>query len=567
MEKGELIRLRSPERYFLLLILLGAATLRLYDLGYRPMHGDEANQAMKTGVLLETGVYTYDPFEHHGPTLYYLTLPVLWLNGVATKVDMTEAMIRVVPALFGIALVGLSFLLVAPIDRRAGLLAALLVAISHGLTYYSRYYIQEMSFVFFAAGLLWCAYYYLLTRRMAWALGVGAFLGLLHATKETSLLVVVAMLGALGGVLLLERIQFRELFEELADTGEEGGKPVRCLNWRQLAAALAAALVISVVFFSSFFTHGRGPLDSVLTYSTYLHRSEGHGSSGLHDHPWYYYLWILGWYYREAGPKWSEGLILGLALVGGIWGMCGAWRGDRTNQTDRTDPDDSSDKTCASACTPRILEHFLIVYTLLLVGGFSLIPYKTPWNLLIFLHPLCLLAGLGAFRLLTMPKALWVRAAVALLLVAGAMQLTGQTWRGIFTYGADVRNPYVYAHTSSAIRRLTERVADLAAVHPNGNQLVIKIFRPGDDYWPLPWYFRAYPNVGYYRGLAEDCDADIILTSPEVAGAVQERLKSEYHFENHGLRPGVLLPTFIRKNLWDAYMANRGGTAPAKETQ
>jgi len=396
----------------------------------------------------------------------------------------------------------------------------------------------------------------MLTRRMNWALGAGIFLGLLHATKETSVLVVVAILGALGGVLLLERIQFRELFEESAETGEESDTPVlryRRFNWSHLAAASAAALVVSVVFFSSFFTHGRGPLDSILTYSTYLHRSEGHGSSGLHEQPWYYYFWVLGWYYREAGPKWSEGLILGLALVGGI---ASVWR-PLGIKNDYYEADGCHYWSMDYTQGVVLLQRFLLLYTLLLCVGFSIIPYKTPWNLLIFLHPLCLLAGLGAFRLLALPKSRWLRAAIALLLAAGAVQLTGQTWRGIFTYGADVRNPYVYAHTSSAIRRLTDRVGDLATVHPKGNQLVIKIFRPGDDYWPLPWYFRAYPNVGYYRGLAEDCDADVILTSPEVAGAVREKLKDTYHFENNGLRPGVLMPTFIRKDLWDAFMATR----------
>ena len=525
------------EMGLLLLLLLGAAFLRFHDLGHRPMHGDEANQAMKTGALLETGSYAYDPFEHHGPTLYYLTLPVLWANGVASKAEMSESMIRIVPAAFGLLLVWFSWLILAPIDRRAGLLAALLVAISHGLTYYSRYYVQEISFVFFAAGLLWCGYHYLTSRRLAWALGAGAFLGLLHATKETSVLVVAAMLGALACVVFWDRLRAKRAV------------PL-AVNPKHLAGAAAVALAVSVVFFSSFFTHARGPLDSILTYSTYLGRAEGHGSTGLHEHPWYYYLWLLGFYYREAGPKWSEGLILGLALVGGLWAM-------RGTLTDRTDQTDSSDKARVSVGSPRILERFLIVYAFFLVTGFSIIPYKTPWNLLIFLHPLCLLAGLGAWRLLFAYRPIVWRVAVALLLALGSLQLLGQTWRGIFTYGADTRNPYVYAHTSSAIKRVTDRVADIAAIHPRGGQLHINIFRPDADYWPLPWYFRAYPNVGYWTGLPEDCDADIILTSPETAGAVRERLKAEYHFENHGLRPGVLMPAFIRKDLWDAFMAGR----------
>lgn len=540
------------------------------------MHGDEANQAMKTGVLLETGAYAYDPYEHHGPTLYYLTLLILWVNGVASKAEMTEPMIRVLPTCFGLGLVLLSWVIVAPIDRRAALLATFFTAISHGLVYYSRYYIQEMSFVFFAAGLVWCGYHYLRTPRLGWALGAGAFLGLLHATKETSVLVVAAMLGGVVCVLVYERVVGRDTGknEETAravrrETQSRRGVTVppyllylREFNWKHLGGALGVALVVSVVFFSSFFTHWRGPLDSILTYSTYLGRAEGHGSTGIHEHPWYYYLWLLGWYYREAGPKWSEGLILGLALVGVVWGL---WRPlGGTCATDRTDQrnhaSEAAEGDCAGSTRGRsatLLERFLIFYALLLLAGFSIIPYKTPWNLLIFLHPLCLLAGLGAYRLVFAARAWWWRGAVALLLALGSVQLLGQTWRGVFTYGADVRNPYVYAHTSSAIRRLVERVDSIAAVHPRGNAIHINVFRPNGDYWPLPWYFRAYPNVGYWPGLPENCDADIVLTSPEAAPAVHACLAEEYHIENHGLRPGVLMPTFIRKDLWDAFMADR----------
>jgi len=204
---------------------------------------------------------------------------------------------------------------------------------------------------------------------------------------------------------------------------------------------------------------------------------------------------------------------------------------------------------------------FLALYTLFLIVGFSIIPYKTPWNLLIFLHPLCLLGGLGAQCLTGLQRALWVRFLFGVLILAATTQLAGQAWRGSFTYGADVRNPYVYAHTSSAIRRLTERLTDLAAVHPRGDQIHINVFRFDGDYWPLPWYLRRYPNVGYWPNFPESPDADVILTAPEIAGALQPRLKDEYQVEMNGLRPGVLMPTFIRKELWDAFMAKRSGPA------
>ena len=55
--------------------LAAGLALRLARLDVRPMHHDEANQAVKFGALLERGEYRYDFHDHHGPTLYYLTLP------------------------------------------------------------------------------------------------------------------------------------------------------------------------------------------------------------------------------------------------------------------------------------------------------------------------------------------------------------------------------------------------------------------------------------------------------------------------------------------------------------
>ena len=57
-----------------LLILAGAAVaLRWPALEQRPLHNDEAVNAIKFGELWEKGNYRYDPHEYHGPTLHYAT--------------------------------------------------------------------------------------------------------------------------------------------------------------------------------------------------------------------------------------------------------------------------------------------------------------------------------------------------------------------------------------------------------------------------------------------------------------------------------------------------------------
>ena len=88
-----------------LLIVAVALGLRLPQLSNRPMHHDEANQAYRFGILLETGTYAYDASEHHGPTLYYLTLPIAWLTGAETFAETTETTYRMLPVIFGMLLI------------------------------------------------------------------------------------------------------------------------------------------------------------------------------------------------------------------------------------------------------------------------------------------------------------------------------------------------------------------------------------------------------------------------------------------------------------------------------
>ena len=98
-----------PGCYVVLLVLLiaaGALAFRLQRLELRPFHGDEAVQAVKTGALYDGGQYRYDPHEFHGPSLYYLTLPVLKLSGARSFADAGDGAFRLVPVLFGVGQIG-----------------------------------------------------------------------------------------------------------------------------------------------------------------------------------------------------------------------------------------------------------------------------------------------------------------------------------------------------------------------------------------------------------------------------------------------------------------------------
>ena len=121
-----------------------ALAFRLPRLASRPMHGDEANQAVRTGELMERGVYRYDPHDHHGPVLYYAALPFCRLQSKHFA-ETTETAYRAVPVVFAcLTLLGMALIpLFLPKADTAAFGAMLLFAVSPAFCYYNRFFIQE----------------------------------------------------------------------------------------------------------------------------------------------------------------------------------------------------------------------------------------------------------------------------------------------------------------------------------------------------------------------------------------------------------------------------------------
>ena len=509
----------------LLAVLAVATVFRVPGLESRPFHGDEANQAVKAGILLDEGHYVYDPHEHHGPTLYYAALPILAFN--ASDFESTQMwMYRLVPVLFSLLGIAALWLLREPLGWSGILWAGLLLAISNAQVFYSRYFIQESLFVTFALLAIGAGYRYASRSGWYWAVACGTSLGLIHATKETSILLYGAMGVGLIGVLVTRRSERDTLVDYVRKSG-----------WKHGLALTAAALVVIIVLFSAFFTHGRGPLDSILTYFNYADRAEGEGSTALHDHPWHYYWSLLAYTYREAGPRWTEAFGLALGGLGIVLALLG-----------RVSREPLS----------RDLLRFLALYTLALAVVYSLIPYKTPWNVLPFWTPWLVLGGVGAAWLIRITPTRVGKALLLLALIAGLAHARWLTHQGNVVYAADTRNPWVYAHTSTAINRLGDRIEDLAALHPDGRSLHINILKPDADYWPLPWYLRQYDTVGYWTTPPENPHAAIIVTDTALRGYMEQfDVDERYQFEFHALRPNVKLHVYIERSLWDALMSSR----------
>ncbi len=523
--------------------ILAASALRFPELALRPMHCDEAVNADKFGTLLETGRYEYNPAEFHGPTLYYMTLLPAHLRGQRRYKSLDEITLRLVPATVGVVLVGASFLLAPYLGISGAAATAVLTAISPAMVYYSRYYIHEILLVFFSFGALIAACRYVLKPRAGWAILTGLCLGLMHATKETAVIVFVSMLLALIVVLVSER--------RLGAAAAPFRAVARPLH---VVLAVVSAVLVSVLFYSSFLTNWQGVADSLRTYGFYFDRAT---SATFHIHSWDYYLGLLLYSHRKGSPIWTEGLIFALAVPAFV----AAWS-----------------KAGIRGVNPTLLR-FLSCYTLFLIVFYSAIPHKTPWCLLGFLHGLILLAGAGVVLLLNASKKIAARAAVCVVVFAAAGNLSWQAWAGSFRYEADPVNPYVYAHTGTDVYLIVRRVEDLTRADPRGSAMPIQIISR-ENLWPLPWYFRGLSGVQWWNGVSETAPkAPLILVTPDMESALTQRL---YDVPPPGerdlymsiferpveLRPQVELRGYAVKSLWDDYLrlepsaAGRSGVQP-----
>lgn len=522
---GPTMRLRGWG--IVLLIGVVGLALRLPHLDNRPLHGDEAVHTFKFRELWETGTYRYDPHEFHGPTLYYATWPVMVAVRARDFVHTREWQYRLVTVCFGAAMILLVPLLTDGIGFGAAVFAALLFAVSPAFVFYSRYYIQEPLFAFFTLGMIGSGWRYAKTNSWRMCGVTGVFAGLLVATKETAVLTFAA--AAVG----LALAKWGTGRETRADTGDGNHRR----RFWPLALAVAVAVFVAVVFLSGFFTNMAGPADYLRSYATWLHRA---ATTALHKHSPLYYLGLLLYTHRAEGPVWSEGLIVALALVGlGVAVLNRRW---------------------LPASTDRSLVLFLGGYTVALTGAYSVLPYKTPWCSLTFLLGMVLLAGVGAAAVFRRAPGRRMKRLVVLLLVVGTGQLAWQAYRTSFRYCTDGRNPYVYAQTVPDVTEIPRRLEGLAQVAPEGRSLVIKVFSADAYYWPLPWYLRKFPHVGYWTEVPPDPRAPVVIASPAFEDQLAETLEDDYVMTGYyGLRPKVMLEMWVQFDLWKAYLATRTG--------
>jgi len=505
-------------RIGMIAIFLIAAVLRLYDLNLVPLHHDEGVNGNFLVRLVREGLYTYDPANYHGPTLYYFAAIIPWItkvlfgNSGRDNYGMTTFTIRLIPVLFGLATIGLIFLLRRRLGTITVLAAGLMLAVSPGAVYLSRYFIHETLFVFFTLGIVVAIVRLYDERNSAYLIPAAASAALLFATKETAMISVGVLIIAFAVMWFYMRLaggatkegSVSERVSVVID--EMGSKPSLVVN---IVIALTVFVALYLLFYSSFFSNYKGINDSLQTFTIW--KKTGNEA---HVHPAEQYLiWLV----RQESP---------LLFLGAIGAAIAVLR-------------------------PRnSLALFCALWSFGLIAAYSLIPYKTPWLVLNFIVPLALIAGYAIQAIYELDRRR-LRLAASFLLLAVGIAVYQSIDLNFINYDNDnEKYVYVYAHTKRHTIDLVNEVERIAK-ESSGNTTGITIVSP--DYWPLPWYFRNFTRVGYYGRMAASTEPVIIANANQKDevdtnfGHLYEQVPGPDPGATFELRPGVSLILYQRR--------------------
>ena len=475
-------------------ILALAIWMRFEDLSLRPFHHDEGVNGFFLARLVNEGAFKYDPGNYHGPTLYYLTLPLVAILG------LSDLAVRGTVALFGVLTVFVLWRFLSRFGSIAALVAMALFATSPGAVFFSRYFIHEALFVAFTLSALAASprpggyqrWRFLVT---------GLSLGLLFATKETAFVSVGAIVGgAIVAAWLVDGTSPLAL--------ARGALPFCREHAENLTHGLLVFAASAGLLYSSFFRNPAGVLDAFRTFAFWTKTAVRD-----HDNPWnQHFLWL-----GEADPVL---IYLGLAAA-----------------------------FIALIRRRSFIGVLSAMWTFLLFFAYSLVKYKTPWLGLNMLLPLAISSGLliQEFAGLTFLSGRLSMKAPVLVLAGFAAAFSFAKSQDLETKNYDDEtHPYIYAHTQRSFLKFVQVIEDRARLLGTGKETGIAVFAP--ENWPLAWYLRDYTKVGYWGEMKPDVNVDMYVISLAQDPAMALRLGDKYErFGPYNMRGVVELVLYAKK--------------------
>ena len=416
------------------LLVAVALALRLYDLGDRPFHHDESQDAYFSWILWTKGDYAYNPLLH-GPLRFYLTAAMYTLFGDS---DFTA---RLAPALMGTAMVAMPYFLREQLGRVAAFTAAVLLAIGPSYLYFSRFAREDIYFAAISFALLVVVFRFLDAPKRWQPAAIGALIALGFATKET--MYITGFVAFTFFVLLFWR--------ERGGRGDTWAR-VKSVGWEAWVWALAAFAVVFTLLFTVLLTNPPGLWDGL--YES-LHYWLGQHDVGRGGEKPYFYVVVL------FSTEWP---VIVLGLVGAVL----AFR------------------------QPTVLRAFLVWAFALSLGIYSWAGEKFSWLVLHPLLPLILLAGLGVQWMWDNRRTTLGRVGLGLTVLV-ALYVPIASYLANAEHRADPREFLVSTQSSEAVKKVADEVREMARKNP---KLTVTVDSADGATFPYAWYFRDL-NVGY----------------------------------------------------------------------
>jgi uncharacterized protein (TIGR03663 family) len=462
-------------KYLFLAIFLLGLFLRLYALDLKLLHHDEAVHAWFAYKLVTEGAYTYDPM-YHGPLLYFLTAGMFWIFGDSDLVA------RILPALFGAAIIPLIYAIyrLGYLDQRQTLIAALFVAISPNLIYFSRFLRHDIFQLFFTVLILVALLAYIERGKLRYALLAGLAIGGGMTLKEDMPIFLIVLILFAAYLLWKRHIRLPKTW--LRDT----------------IALVIVALGIMVIFYSSFGTQ----LEVIQTgwIRAYEHWAAMHGMCRICG-PWYFYILLFLLY---------EVPIFLLAIFGTAqfairhnpfprlaerFGRGRRKAGEETVVEGLLAPAPFREKETMPWDKKELFFLFSLFWLAVSLAAYAYIGEKVPWLIIHQLMPMIFVA----VYLMTPRK--------TFLALIGCFFLIVLSWHVAFV-PADVNEPIVQVQNSEDMR-LVMKLIDAS------DTVVIA----SENYWPLPWYYRGekWEKMQFYGKLIDEpniypINADMVIT-------------------------------------------------------
>ena len=560
------------------LITAAATFLRFFWLELKPLHHDEGVNGYFLTNLFRNGEYKYDPSNYHGPDLYYIALAFSKIFGLET------ISIRASVAIFGVLTVVLAFFLKRYIGKAGSLAAALLIALSPGMVYISRYFIHEILFVFFSFAIVVSVLYFI-EKRKAGVFAIAAMSVLLLVCFLPSVFNLANVMNIenpsvvwsiRGGFFLIEGVLVFFVMRMLMSWND--GRPI------YLLLASASTVLLFATKETAFITVGTMAIACV---SVWLWRKIYGAVTTLKEND--LETTELTWTnFRHAlGDKTDLLLIIVAVLAVFIYvgvlffssfftnpgGVLDAFRAyaiwTKTGSKDHTQngfwayvkwgkkieaPIMILSAVGTLIALIKARHRFAIFagfWAFGMFAAYTIIPYKTPWLALSFLLPMCIVGGYGIGEMLR-ARDVVVKILGALVTVMMVAVMSYQTYDLNFVRYDDEDMVYVYAHTRRGFHDLIRQVEHYSQKSGKNLDATVEIVSP--DYWPMPWYLNNYTHANFQGKFVDANTSEMIISKKEEQDAETiERYAAHYKYVGtYPLRPGVDLRLLVRRDLADA---------------